>query len=346
MSLLAIRKYFWHLRELGSSNLLRTLAFFKPWLCRQHLRGDGSRLSVCIDARVGFFAQMNWVLAILAHCEERGLRPHIELTGPFYAEVSGENWLERFFTLDADRNTQLHLMSEERHKCRISDLEQLGLPGHYLREMSLQHAHALWQRYMHLDQEIAAHVELFAVQHFTGRCVLGVHYRGTDKGSEAPPVSREDCVGCVIRYLDAHPSIDLVFLSSDEAGFIDWFKQLVARVEIVVHDDQARSYDGRAVHTHSVPGNVNPRGREALVNCLLLARCNALIRTASFLSAWSSVFNPALPVVMLNRPYSNKLWFPDSEIVRVAGHCPKNTAPSHFDDPKCDRQNDFAIKDG
>jgi hypothetical protein len=51
------------------------------------------------------------------------------------------------------------------------------------------------------------------------------------------------------------------------------------------------------------------------VNSLLLSRCHVLMRTASFLSAWSSIFNPALPVVMLNRPIDGKLWFPDREIL-------------------------------
>jgi hypothetical protein len=58
------------------------------------------------------------------------------------------------------------------------------------------------------------------------------------------------------------------------------------------------------------------KAREALVNCLLLARCRALIRTASFLSGWASVFNPELSVIMLNRPYQEALWFPDREVLR------------------------------
>jgi hypothetical protein len=39
-----------------------------------------------------------------------------------------------------------------------------------------------------------------------------------------------------------------------------------------------------------------------------------LIRTTSFLSAWASIFNPGLKVILLNKPYPNKFWFPESEI--------------------------------
>jgi hypothetical protein len=54
------------------------------------------------------------------------------------------------------------------------------------------------------------------------------------------------------------------------------------------------------------------------VNALLLSRCTALIRTASRLSAWSSVFNPQLPVVMLNRPHDGMVWFPEREILKTS----------------------------
>jgi hypothetical protein len=123
-------------------------------------------------------------------------------------------------------------------------------------------------------------------------------------------------------YLDAHPEITAVFVASDEADFINDFRQHCTRVAVIAHDDQARSHDGGAVHTRLLAGGTNPRGMEALVNSLLLSNCVGLVRTSSFLSAWSCVFNPALPVVMLNRPYTDKLWFPDREIVRQAEDCP------------------------
>jgi hypothetical protein len=55
--------------------------------------------------------------------------------------------------------------------------------------------------------------------------------------------------------------------------------------------------------------------RDAIVNCLILSRCEALLKTASILSAWSKLFNPRLPVVMLNRPPDEHLWFPERVLV-------------------------------
>ena len=47
------------------------------------------------------------------------------------------------------------------------------------------------------------------------------------------------------------------------------------------------------------------------------SKCTAVIRTTSFLSAWASIFNPDLKVVLLNKPYSNRLWYPEREILRL-----------------------------
>lgn len=57
------------------------------------------------------------------------------------------------------------------------------------------------------------------------------------------------------------------------------------------------------------------RRRDALVNCLILSRCDALLKTASILSGWSKLFNPQLPVSMMSAPYEEYLWFPERDIV-------------------------------
>jgi hypothetical protein len=40
------------------------------------------------------------------------------------------------------------------------------------------------------------------------------------------------------------------------------------------------------------------------------------MKTASLLSGWSKLFNPELPVIMLNEPKKKHLWFPEREIVK------------------------------
>ena len=46
---------------------------------------------------------------------------------------------------------------------------------------------------------------------------------------------------------------------------------------------------------------------------LALARCDTVVRTASFLSGWANVLNPAQRVLMLNQAFSGTR-FPDNVI--------------------------------
>lgn len=314
----AMRATYW--KALGNARqyLSAADARLKPLYIPWQQRGNQGCLAVDIHARVGFFAQLNWTLSILAHCERYGLRPYIQLTSPAYAEYEGEDWFGTYFSnialTDADR---LRIQRGKITVSRISDIEQLGLPN-YESDFTLESAHRLLDRHVRVQPGILDYVGEYVRQQFAGERVLGVHYRGTDKGSEAPRVSLEECLQAVSLYLDRHPETTAIFLASDESSFIDAFRHRCSRARIITHDDQARSRDGLAIHTRPLEGQGNPRGMEALVNSLLLSRCDGLVRTASFLSAWSSVFNPEIPVVMLNRPYANKLWFPDREIARRA----------------------------
>ena len=61
-----------------------------------------------------------------------------------------------------------------------------------------------------------------------------------------------------------------------------------------------RSVDGRPIDVVNTDGN-HQKGLDAVVDCLLLSRTHAMIRTASNLSLCSTLFNPQLPDTLLNR---------------------------------------------
>jgi hypothetical protein len=184
--------------------------------------------------------------------------------------------------------------------------------------LDLDYASRLVSKYLHLREHIRDYVESFIHERFHGRNVIGLHYRGTDKSKEAQRVTWERCVRTIHNYLDANPEVNALFVSSDEAAFVERMGTDFRRVEVICHPDSQRTQDGEAVHTRPGRGNNYEKAREALVNCLLLSRCRALIRTASFLSAWSSIFNPRLPIVLLNAPDRATSWFPDSQLVNYS----------------------------
>jgi len=287
----------------------------KPFYCPLQQKHNRGIYAVEINAKIGFFAQLNWCLCIFAHCERFDLRPAILLSSPFYVRIKGESWLDYFFDSLALTEVDRKLLgSGSIQYSRISDIGQMGLPFDYYSQMTLESANRLLGNQLSIKPEILDYVESFVDEHFGHKAVLGIHYRGTDKKSEAPSVPWEYVAKTIANYLEANPQVGTLFVASDDGDFIEWIRSRFDQIDVVVHQDQEKSRDGRAIHIRPDFGDNYIKGKEALVNCLLLSKCAALIRTASFLSAWSSVFNPELPVVMLNRPFDDKCWFPDAVI--------------------------------
>lgn len=258
---------------------------------------------------IGFFAQLNWCLYGFAHCETVGLSPSVRLVGDTYSNLAKHDWLHDYFE-------DVVALGNERadHRLRITHIEQTDL-GRYSAGLTLEKANTLLSRYLRVRPSIQRYVDDFVAKHFAARATLGAHYRGTDKSMEATPVPWESFAETAERYA-ARNCLKVIFVASDDPGFSVWMAQRFAgQFQIVAHDDQERS-DGRLPIHRTLAGDRQLKGFEALVNCLLLSRCDALIRSASFLSGWSSVFNPALPVTMMNRPFESKLWFPDREVVK------------------------------
>lgn len=315
---IGMSQWLWSTRERFLSRLTWLDERLKPFYIPAQQRSNGGLYAVDICARVGLFAQLNWMLLVFEHCERHALRPYVRLSSPYYCVAErGMNWLDYFF--------QLRRLGVDDREClesgrcqisRISSIEQLGLPD-YDRDMQLDRAHYLFHRYLAPDPALLAYVDGFVQRHFGAGPVIGLHYRGTDKTAEAPPVPPEAAIATVLDYASAHPEFRSVFVASDDAGFILKATNALKPLEVIVHDDVHRSSDGLAVHTRAQVGDPYLKAKEALVNCMFLSRCALLVRTASFLSGWASVFKPELPVVMLNRPYGEKTWFPDREVLRL-----------------------------
>ncbi len=149
-----------------------------------------------------------------------------------------------------------------------------------------------------------------------------MHFRGTDKSSEAPRARWDDVAVAVRQRLAARPDLEVVFVASDEAEFPNFLARECTSRPVVARDDAFRSTDGQPVHVVSPGREAFAKGEDALMNCLILSRCESVIRTSSFLSAWASVFNPDLEVVRLNRPYDDTFWFPERAITSVAPDAP------------------------
>ncbi len=271
---------------------------------------------ISVNSDTGFFAQLNWCAYILSYCEEVKKSPAIQLTSRLYTIQPGDNFLDYFFD---------HSQLSERQTLRAKTWKRLSHRARHIKEfpkisdqrigMTLEKANHLFSSNFTLKPDLAAYVEQFVESHFERGKTLGVHFRGTDKKEEAARVDWESAANTVSEYLLQNPETEVLFISSDESSFIEWLSnKFSSELKVVFHDDKEKSVSGKPIHLNASEGCAYTKGREALVNCLLLSRCDFLIRSASFLSGWASVFNPDMGVTMLNKPYDSKLWFPDSKV--------------------------------
>jgi hypothetical protein len=298
--------------EHAARALGRTRKDLRVLAARRRLAKARGVLSVDFDGEgIGFFAQMNGLLRLGRYAMEHDLVPDIRFLSSNYKDLArGADWLSYYF----DRRLSFPEL-RSRKPIYIRDLSEF--PVNYDTDLSLHEANALIFRFYRLRPEIEQAVAEFSSANGVGENTLGIHYRGTDKSSEAPRVSEQRVVDNALAYLRANRSVDSVFLASDEAAFINYARSALNNYRISCLPDSIRSLDGRPIHLSS-SGAGYLVGRDALLNALVLARCRALLRTSSFLSAWSSIFRPSVDVFLLNKPFNKYLWYPEREILKTA----------------------------
>jgi hypothetical protein len=241
----------------------------------------------------------------MAYCDDHGLLPRFRFSYP--DARSPEDHFGSLFSIRDAREGPARFVT-------ISSIVELDLGEDYDRVLTIGRASSLIRKYLVVKDDVVEEVDDFCRRHFAERRVLGVHYRGTDKVVESPFVPYDRVRRNIDRYLELYPGTDRVFLATDDARFLDYMRNTSLGRELLSREDSFRSRDGSSIHESSET-NKHEINRDAIVNCLILSRCEALLKTASILSAWSKLFNPRLPVVMLNRPPDEHLWFPERVLV-------------------------------
>jgi hypothetical protein len=262
--------------------------------------------AVDIHGLLGLGARLVWCLEIAAYCDERRLTPRFRFTYP----GSNKDYFSELFLIDVQR------FILQTPFVRINSIIELDLRKDYNAALTLELASRLIKRYICVREDVLDEVEAFCEDSFGDKPVLGLHYRGTDKHRESPLIPYETIHKNLDRYLESFPGTEVVFVATDDMRFLRDIAKRRSDLKVVWREDAVRSADGTSVHEAA---NVDRSAvnRDALVNCLILSKCRALIKTPSILSAWSKIFNPDLPVLMLGRPYSPNLWFPERDLIRT-----------------------------
>ncbi len=260
-----------------------------------------------IKNALGIGARLVWVLEILAFCDAKGIIPNFKFS--YYDSPPEDDFFNRYFYIK-------NFTARQENLIKLESNAELGFTKQCNEALSVEQAHRLIQKYVGVHREILGEVESFCRSKLHYDNVLGVHYRATDKISEAPLVAYEAVLKNIRFYLQKYPATEAIFLSTDDKKFETYLRSTAATGKpLVIRDDYFRSDNNLPVHYNQQLDKYKIN-QDAVVNFLLLSRCRGLIKSASLLSDLSVLFNPAIRLVMLNAPYGNKLWFPAKDLLK------------------------------
>ncbi len=291
-------------------------------------------------SNAGFFAYLNFAINQLIYAEQYGLRPvvyfgHLSGNGAnaFYDADRGENMWDYYFEpvagltyadivariADPDdpltRDDLITLSTEELWRIHTCELASVYVYPHgiHLERYADRGGDAMWyseqrkranrivQKYVRIKPNIVAKVDAFERDYFMGNRVIGVHLRGTDKGTAPlPPVLMR-----IIKPREYFPYIDeytqqngpcKIFVATDQTQFLD---QMKARYGDRIISRETIRGCGLLNPFHS-KGDGYLKGEEVLIDCLLLSRTHYLLKCTSAVGEFAMYFNPDLKVDDLN----------------------------------------------
>jgi hypothetical protein len=146
----------------------------------------------------------------------------------------------------------------------------------------------LWSEYFRVPNRIEQAVRRLGPLDET----LGIHYRGRDKITTAwdsNPVSFEDFAVIITDLLQRKPSLKRIFLATDETAF-DTYLRSNLEIPIIGHGAGRHHLEQKTQEDRTIEAD------RALIDCLALSRCAAVLNTSSALSAFSKVLNPDLEI--------------------------------------------------
>lgn len=303
----------WHFNMIGT---LKVYARMHALKVRRSLRRRRNRRALSVKSnawvvtldspRNGLFAHLSWCLAIWARAEKFGRPVSVRAVSPQYGRTDATvDWFKAHFL-----NRRPALEKSDQQRLILAEYEEW--PDYEKGDglTSIAEASALFYKYSGLQPGLLADVDDYCSQQWGTDPVLGVHYRGTDKYIEAPPVSFEKMIGHVREALALWPELRTVFVASDEENFPRALRATFPGHRVVFVDGILRSRNGCPVHRLFEPNGLK-RAHEAVLDCLILSRTSLLLKTASMLSGWSAILSPSLPVILVNPPHQHANFFPD-----------------------------------
>lgn len=133
--------------------------------------------------------------------------------------------------------------------------------------------------------------------------VIGIHLRGTDKIWGGKKILPEDCMPFIDKILDENNNAK-IFLATDDP---DYIQPIVEKYgDIVKYTDSQRDKENIFLVNK---GSNYQKGLDVLIDCLLLSKCNFLIKSSSAVSEFAIYFNLNLHNNSINLQYDCSNFF-------------------------------------
>ncbi len=213
------------------------------------------------------------------------------------APEDGNIWLHLFEPLAFDEfpESQIETMS-------FADLGMTGgnAYGMYKRNRNWRGIyHSLYRKFIRVRPEILTRVETICGAATSSRCCVGVHYRHPAHSIEVP-----DLLPSVEAYIrNVRPILPrnqpwTVVLATDVEPAVGAFQQAFGSDRVIVQPGvtRAAAEASEQVHIKSVVPQL-ALAEQVLIDCLMLARCGALVHATSNLATAVGLINPNLKMV-------------------------------------------------
>ena len=249
----------------------------------------------------------------LKHCDENNITPVIDLVGEKYWLFDsniGDNIWEYYFHPISDYD--LDMIDEK--EC---DFTTFFLPVNAsdkpMSEVEKNWDYSFLDNRKYYNEIISSHikikehiidtVDLFYTNNMKNENVLGVQIRGTDTAKIAVPI--KDYIQEVDTLLKSH-NVTKIYVASDTHEALEAVKDRFSDLVISYNCRRQLKFDGNKIHGGDWKnlGFKSPKdvGDEALIETLLLSKCNHIIHTKASIAIAALLFNPQISHTYLKRP--------------------------------------------
>jgi hypothetical protein len=266
-----------------------------------------SFFAVDICGTMGMGAVLTHAIKIAKHADSCGKLPVVISTNNVYGPGKKVNWLKDYVELRDGGFSELGL-----HYLPVYNEYSyygFGVPD----RIEIIEAHRIFNKYFVLKPIVMDRVDEVLRNKDLQEFDLGIHYRGTDKSSEALDVRYDEMLSAIRDVEKRGAPIQSIFLATDDSDFCEYIQRSLSASEFTTFQ-LAHVDKGVPRHFSSLSGEI--KATEALANMVLLSKSRTCVRTCSYMSALSKILNPALEVYTLNRLRGNLILFPEFEVWR------------------------------